>query len=50
VLVSIDDMPATSIDDVHRVLSFERIDTPVQVGILRRERKLDVTLRPVELV
>ncbi len=48
-LVAVDGQPCGSVDDVHRLLSVDRIDTPVSISVLRRERKLDLTVRPVEL-
>jgi len=49
ILIAIDGVPSVGIDDVHRLLSFERIDAPVKLEILRRGRRFEVTLRPVEL-
>ena len=48
-LVALDGTPCGSIDHLHRLLSVERIDVPVALTVIRRDRKLDVTLRPVEL-
>jgi len=49
ILIAIDGAPATSVDELHRLLSVERIGTPVSVELLRRERRFEMTLRPVEL-
>ncbi len=48
-LVTIDGEACRSVDDVHRLLSVERIDTTVSLGILRRERKLQFDVRAIEL-
>jgi len=49
ILIAIDGAPASSIDDLHRLLSVERIDRPVRLELLRRERRFEVTLRAAEL-
>ena len=38
-----------SVDDVHKLLSLDRIDTPASLTVLRRERKLRFDVTPVEL-
>jgi S1-C subfamily serine protease len=48
-LVSIDGMPCGSVDDVHKLLSLDRIDTPASLTMLRRGRKLQFDVTPVEL-
>jgi S1-C subfamily serine protease len=48
-LIAIDGVPCESIDHLHRLLSVERIDVPLSLTVVRRDRKFDVTLRPVEL-
>jgi S1-C subfamily serine protease len=48
-LVSVDGAPCGSVDDVHKLLSLDRIDAPASLTILRRERKLQFDVRLVEL-
>ena len=48
-LVSIDGTPCGSVDDVHKLLSLDRIGTPASLTVLRRERKLQFDVTPVEL-
>jgi S1-C subfamily serine protease len=48
-LVALDGTHCLSIDHLHRLLSVERIDVPTTLSVLRRDRKFDVEVRPVEL-
>ena len=48
-LVELDGTPCLSIDHLHRQLSLDRIDVPTPVALLRRDRRIELTLRPVEL-
>jgi S1-C subfamily serine protease len=48
-LVALDGTPCESIDHLHRLLTVERIDAPVTLSVVRRDRKFEVTLHPVEL-
>ena len=48
-LVELDGTPCLSIDHLHRQLSLDRIDVPTTVALLRRDRRIELTLRPVEL-
>ena len=48
-LVALDGTSCLSIDHLHRLLSVERIDVPTTLSVLRRDRKFEVTVRPVEL-
>jgi S1-C subfamily serine protease len=48
-LVALDGAPCESIDHLHRLLTVERIDAPVTLSVVRRDRKFEVTLHPVEL-
>jgi len=48
-LVELDGTPCLSIDHLHRQLSLDRIDVPTTVAVLRRDRRIELTLRPVEL-
>jgi C-terminal processing protease CtpA/Prc len=48
-LIGIDGAQCASVDDVHKLLSLDRIDTPASLMILRRERKLTFEVTPIEL-
>jgi len=48
-IVALDGNACESLDDLHRLLTEERIDTTVTLVVLRRDRRLDIELRPVEL-
>jgi S1-C subfamily serine protease len=48
-LVALDGEPCRSIDQLHRLLSVDRIDVPLVLTLIRRDRKFDLTVRPVEL-
>ena len=48
-LVELDGTACLSIDHLHRQLSLDRIDVPTTVALLRRDRRIELTLRPVEL-
>jgi S1-C subfamily serine protease len=48
-LIAVDGKPCRSIDHLHRLLTEERIGEPLTVGIVRRDRRLELTLTPVEL-
>jgi S1-C subfamily serine protease len=48
-VVQLDDSPCQSLDDLHRLLTEERIGAAVQLIILRGNRRLELELTPVEL-
>jgi S1-C subfamily serine protease len=48
-VIALDGMPCRSIDHLHRLLTVERIGVAVTLQILRRDRKLELTVQPVEL-
>jgi len=48
-LIALDGMPCRSIDHLHRLLTVQRIGVPVTVGVVRRDRKLELSLQPIEL-
>jgi S1-C subfamily serine protease len=48
-LVALDGMPCASIDRLHHLLSVERIGTPTRLDVLRRDRRLELTIEPAEL-
>ena len=45
IIVSLDAAPISSLDDLHRTLTEERIGTFVTIGLLREQQRLDVTVR-----
>jgi S1-C subfamily serine protease len=46
VIIGADEIPISGVDDLHRVLSAERIGRPMTLTVLRRARPLTVTLTP----
>jgi S1-C subfamily serine protease len=48
-VVQLDGSPCQSLDDLHRLLTEERIGAAVQLIILRGNRRLELELTPVEL-
>jgi S1-C subfamily serine protease len=48
-LVALDGTPCESIDHLHRLLTVDRIGAPVTLSVVRRDRKFELTLHPVEL-
>lgn len=49
ILVALDGAPCGGVDDLHRLLSFELIGKRVTLGILRRDRQLELAVTPAEL-
>ncbi len=49
VIVALDGAPVVRVDDLHRLMAEELIETPVTVTIVREGRLLDLRLVPVEL-
>ncbi|MGH9308814.1 MAG: S1C family serine protease [Vicinamibacterales bacterium] len=45
IIVSLDTTPVASLDDLHRVLTEDRIGTVVHLGILRDTQRIDVIVR-----
>jgi S1-C subfamily serine protease len=45
IIVSFDAAPISSLDDLHRTLSEDRIGTFVTMGLLRDLQRLDVSIR-----
>jgi S1-C subfamily serine protease len=45
IIVSLDAIPVASLDELHRALTEERIDTFATLGVLRDQRPLDVPVR-----
>jgi S1-C subfamily serine protease len=50
IIVKFDERNVATIDDVHRLLSLERVGKPIPLEVLRLARKLRVTVVPVERV
>jgi S1-C subfamily serine protease len=48
VIVALDDRPIAAIDDLHRLLSDERVGTPARLTVLRRTERLTLDITPVE--
>jgi S1-C subfamily serine protease len=48
-LIALDGTSCKSIDHLHRLLTVDRIDASVTLSVVRRDRKFELTLRPVEL-
>jgi serine protease Do len=48
-LIALDGMPCRSIDHLHRLLTVQRIGVPVTIGVVRRDRKLELSVQPIEL-
>jgi S1-C subfamily serine protease len=48
VIVALDDRPVAAIDDLHRLLSDERVGIPARLTILRRTERLTVDITPAE--
>jgi S1-C subfamily serine protease len=48
-LVGFGDMACTSIDDLHRLLTIERIGSAVPVSLVRDDKKLTLSVQPAEL-
>jgi S1-C subfamily serine protease len=46
VVIGLDDDPVTGIDDLHRLLTEERIDRPVQLHLLRDRDSLTIAVSP----
>jgi S1-C subfamily serine protease len=49
VIVAFDGVPCGGVDDLHRILAEDRIGVSTLLTVLRRDRKFDVTVTPVEL-
>jgi S1-C subfamily serine protease len=48
-ILSMDGKPIASVDDLHRILTEEKIQTPSVLTVLRRTGKADITIVPEEL-
>jgi S1-C subfamily serine protease len=44
IVVSLDEQPVTSLDDLHRLLTEERIGTVARLGVLRGSERLDLSV------
>lgn len=47
-IVALDDQTVAGIDDLHRLMTEERVGVPAKVTVLRRVEKLEVEVTPVE--
>ena len=45
IIVTLDAVPIPNLDDLHRVLTEDRIGTFATMGLLRDQQRLDVTVR-----
>jgi S1-C subfamily serine protease len=48
VIIALDDLPVRAVDDLHKLLTEERIDAPCRVTLLRRAEKLTLNVLPEE--
>jgi S1-C subfamily serine protease len=48
ILLSLDDHPITSIDTLHRLLTYERAERPAKIDIVRDERLIQLSISPKE--
>jgi S1-C subfamily serine protease len=48
VIVALDGKPVTGVDDLHRLLTDERVGRKVSVTVLRNGRKGEIDIVPVE--
>jgi S1-C subfamily serine protease len=48
IIISFDGVAVTAIDDLHRVLTAERVGTTATIVVLRRGRKLELSVVPAE--
>ncbi len=48
IIVGFDSQPTASIDDLHRLLTEERVGRPTQLQVLRRVQKLELSVTPSE--
>lgn len=48
IIVKFDNRSVATIDDIHRLLSVERVGKPIMIEVLRLTRKLTLTVEPIE--
>jgi S1-C subfamily serine protease len=48
IMVAFDDKPITGVDDLHRLLTGERVGEPAKLTVVRRTEKVDVDITPAE--
>ena len=46
VIIELDDLPVTGVDDLHRLLTEQRIDRPVQVVLIRHMQRITLEVTP----
>jgi S1-C subfamily serine protease len=47
-VIGLDGMPVSGFDDIHRLLSEERVGKQLELALLRRGRRLSVNVTPYE--
>jgi S1-C subfamily serine protease len=47
-MVALDDRPVARIDDLHRLMTEERVGVPTKMTVIRGNEKLDLTVTPSE--
>ena len=50
IIITFDGVAVTGIDDLHRLLTAERVGKPATLAVLRRGRKVDLAVTPAERV
>ena len=48
IVIAFGDVAVTGVDDLHRILGEERIDTPVPVTVIRGGERLTMSITPIE--
>lgn len=48
IIVAVDDEPVTSIDDLQRLITFEKVGVPISLTVIRGNRKLDLEIVAAE--
>ncbi len=50
VIVEADGQPVRHIDDLHKLMTEDRVGVPVRFAVIRRTEKVDVVVTPAEKV
>jgi S1-C subfamily serine protease len=48
VIVELENAPVNGMDDLHRLLSDERVGVPTALAVIRRSERLDLKVIPIE--
>jgi len=48
IIVAVDGIPVGDVDELHRLMTEERVGKPVPVTVLRQTQKLDIAVTPRE--